>query len=220
LNNCIAHQDYLKQGKINVVENEGNDLVFSNLGSFIPKTIESIIESTSPPEYYRNKFLAEAMVNYNMIDTVGSGIRTMFISQKNKFFPLPEYDLTDERVKVQIIGKVLDMQYAKKLAQISNLDLKIIMTLDKVQKRKKLTKAENALLRFGKLIEGRYPNVFISSKIADKTGDRVSYIRNRAFDKIYYQDMIVKFIDKYKKATRKEIDGLLLNKLPDVLSEN
>ena len=80
INNCIAHQDYLLGGKINVIENEDDNLIFTNLGSFIPGTIENVIESDAPPEYYRNRFLVNAMVNVNMIDTIGSGIKKMFIS--------------------------------------------------------------------------------------------------------------------------------------------
>lgn len=37
----------------------------------------------------------------------------MFIIQKNKFFPLPDYDFSNQRTKVQITGKVVDMDYIK-----------------------------------------------------------------------------------------------------------
>ena len=37
----------------------------------------------APPEVYPNRFLAEAMVNLNMIDTIGSGIKRMFTSSDN-----------------------------------------------------------------------------------------------------------------------------------------
>ncbi len=43
LNNCIAHQDYALGGKINVIENEDSLLIFVNMGSFIPQTIENVI---------------------------------------------------------------------------------------------------------------------------------------------------------------------------------
>lgn len=94
LHNCIAHQDYKMCGRINIVE-KPDELIFTNLGSFIPKSVEEVIKNDSPPEYYRNRFLAEAMVNLNMIDTIGSGIKRMFFTQKKRFFPLPDYDLSD-----------------------------------------------------------------------------------------------------------------------------
>lgn len=35
----------------------------------------------------------------------------------------------------------------------------------------------------------------------------------------YYKDMVLEFIKKYKSASRKDIDDLLLPKLPDSLSD-
>lgn len=217
INNCIAHQDYELGGKINVVENEDDSLIFSNLGSFIPGTVENVIEADSPSEYYRNKFLADAMVNVNMIDTIGSGIKKMFISQKNKFFPLPEYDLSENKVKLVIIGKVLDIKYARKLAQVPDLDLKTIMTLDKVQKRKKLTEQESKMLRKKGFIEGKSPNLYISSKIALKTNEKGSYMRMKGIEDEYAQKMILDYLERFKKARRSDFEDMLLDKLPGVL---
>lgn len=219
VNNCIAHQDYELGGKINVVENEDDSLIFSNLGSFIPGTVENVIEADSPSEYYRNKFLVDAMVNVNMIDTIGSGIKKMFISQKNKLFPLPDYDLTSGKVKLTIVGKVLDVQYARKLIQIPNLDLKIIMALDKVQKRKKININEITELKKHNLIEGRSPNFYISSKVAVKTGERSEYIKMRGFKDDHYKKMILEYLEKYKEASKADIDKLILDILPNILDE-
>lgn len=219
INNCIAHQDYELGGKINVVENEDDNLIFSNLGSFIPGTIENVIEADAPSEYYRNKFLADAMVNLNMIDTIGSGIKKMFISQKNKFFPLPEYDLSAGKVKLTIIGKVLDLEYARKLAQIPDLDLKTIIALDKVQKRKKLTAFESKELRRRGFIEGRYPNIYIASSIAGKTGGKSDYIKMRGFKDDHYKKMILEYLERYETASKSEIETLILDILPNILDE-
>lgn len=61
----------------------------------------------------------------------------MFIIQKNKFFPLPEYELSKQSVTVTIEGKVIDVKYASKLASMPDLTLEEIMLLDKVQKENK-----------------------------------------------------------------------------------
>jgi len=86
LHNCIAHQDYSKRGRISVVETPDN-LRFTNVGGFIPGTVEKVIEMDSPPEIYRNPFLANAMVNLNMIDTIGGGIKKCSFLKKNGFSP-------------------------------------------------------------------------------------------------------------------------------------
>ncbi|HFC10985.1 MAG TPA: transcriptional regulator [Candidatus Kaiserbacteria bacterium] len=220
LNNAIAHQDYEMAGRINIIENEDDSLVFSNLGVFIPGSIENVIDSNSPSEHYRNKFLADAMVKVNMIDTIGSGIRKMFLSQKKRFFPLPEYDLANNKVELEIIGKVLDIKYARKLAQIPNLDLKIIMALDKVQKGKEITKKENKELRSRGLIEGKSPNLFISSVVAKKTKEQSDYMKLKGIEDSYAQKMIVDYIRKFGKAKRVDLEDMILDKLPDILDED
>ncbi|MDC3424527.1 hypothetical protein NC797_08385 [Aquibacillus sp. 3ASR75-11] len=174
-------------GRVNVVE-KPEELVFTNVGNFIPQTIENVIKQDAPQEFYRNRWLAEAMVNLNMIDTIGSGIRKMFLLQKKRFFPLPDYDLdNDKRVTVKIFGKIIDLNYTKMLINHADLDLDTVILLDKVQKSKPISKEQAGKLRKNKLIEGRYPNIYVSSKIAALTGDKSSYIKNRAFDKEHYK---------------------------------
>lgn len=218
LHNCIAHQDYEQQGKINVVENP-DELIFTNLGSFIPQTVEAVIEQDAPQEYYRNRFLADAMVNLNMIDTIGSGIKKMFLQQRIRYFPLPDYDLNEQdKVKVRILGKVLDENYTKALINNTELDLKTVILLDKVQKKSQISQDEAKILRMKKLVEGRYPNLYVTAEIAALTNNKSTYIKNRGLDKEYYKKLIVSLIGQYGSASRAEIDELLLEKLSDTLT--
>lgn len=60
LNNCIAHQDYTLGGRITVVEREDGFITFSNKGSFIPITIDDVIDSDSPELTYRNLWFGYA----------------------------------------------------------------------------------------------------------------------------------------------------------------
>lgn len=219
LNNCIAHQDYELRGRISIVENP-DDLLFTNVGSFIPESVEKVIEQDAPPERYRNPFLANAMVNLKMIDTLGGGIKKMFLLQRQRYFPMPDYDLREpENVKVRIIGKVIDERYTKLLINKTDLSLKTVICLDKVQKKIRLTPDEYKLLRSQKLVEGRSPNLFVTAQIAAITGEKSSYIRYRAFDKKYYKEMVIELIKKFDSASRQDIDRLLLSKLPDILDE-
>jgi len=217
INNCIAHQDYTLGGKINVVEHEDSILTFVNSGSFIPGSIEKVIKTDAPETEYRNPFLSNAMVNLNMIDTIGSGIKKMFIIQKKKYFPLPEYDFSNNKVKVQIIGKVLDENYAKKLALNSDLSLNDVILLDKVAKHKQLKDCEIKVLKTKRLIEGRKPNFFISSTVAKQTGEKADYIKQRGIDDEYCQKIILSYIDKFKEGRKSDFEKILLDKLPDVL---
>lgn len=219
LNNCIAHQDYIMGGKINVVEFEDRKLVFSNKGSFIPENINNVISLDAPEPKYRNKFLAQAMVSLNLIDTIGSGIKKMFIIQKNKFFPLPEYEFSHESVKVIIEGKVLDIKYASKLASMPDLTLEEIILLDKVQKGHAIDANEAKTLKAKNLIEGKRPNLYISSNVAKHTHQEDEYIKMQGINDDHYQALIIKYLTKFGKAKKIDFEKLLLDKLPDVLDE-
>ena len=217
LHNCIAHQDYTLGGRINVVETS-DALLFTNLGSFIPGTVEDMIQSDSPPEIYRNPFLAQAMVNLNMIDTIGSGIKRMFMRQRDRSLPMPDYELDDPcKVVVRLTGRILDENYTQLLMSQAELDLLDVIALDKVQKKRALADDIFKRLKERKLIEGRRPNLFVSAKIAAVTGEKATYIKNRAFDKAHYKDMVVAYLRKFGQASREDLNRLLLDKLSDAL---
>jgi ATP-dependent DNA helicase RecG len=220
LNNCIAHQDYTVGGRINVVEIEDEALIFTNYGSFIPGSVERVVKDDAPEEHYRNKFLATAMFNLKMVDTAGGGIKKIFNFQRQRLFPLPDYDLSGGKVKVSLAGKVLDMDFARVLARHKDLTLDEIILLDKVQKKKKLTSVEEKHLRTKKLIEGRKPNYYISLDVANQTGQKAEYSKNRALDKEYYVDLIKKSIHQHGHLERKDIDELLWTKLPEWMNDH
>ena len=220
LNNAIAHQDYRKSGRVNILEFKDKVMII-NEGSFIPKTVDTLIinEGYVPP-YYRNPFLAQAMVNLNMIDTAGMGIRRSFEKLRERFFPMPDYDLSEEnRVKVTIYGKILDEQYLKLLLENTDLTLTEVMLLDRVQKNITITKEQSDLLRKNKLIEGRYPNIYVSKSISEIVDDKISYINNSGFDDKYYKDLVLKYIDDFGSITKADLDKLLMSKLPNSLDD-
>jgi ATP-dependent DNA helicase RecG len=218
LNNCIAHQDYTLAARINVIERE-ESLSFTNKGSFVPGDVRRVVMEDAPEEHYRNRFLATAMFNLKMVDTAGGGIRKLFMFQRQRFFPMPDYDLSDNRVVLTLTGKVLDIDYARLLARDGGLTLQDIMALDKVQKRLALTADEEKLLKAKALIEGRKPNFFVAKTLAQQTGQKARYSKNLAFDKQYYLDLICKALKEHGSLSRKDIDELLWNKLPDWMDD-
>ena len=221
LHNCIAHQDYSLRERINVVETH-DSLLFSNGGAFIPQTIENVIEKDAPQRYYRNTFLCTAMVNLNMIDTIGSGIKRMFVCQRKRLFPLPDYTITEKEVSVTIYGKVINEKYVKLLKEDENLTLAHIIALDKVQKQQPIDDKMAKLLKSRKLIDGRKGNYFLSETASAQVEEMVEYVQNKAFNKKYYVDLSYELIKKQnaKGTTRREIDSLIIPKLSKVLNDN
>jgi ATP-dependent DNA helicase RecG len=219
LHNCIAHQNYAKAGRIMVVEQPGS-VLFTNLGRFYPGSVEEVVLRDAPQEFSANPLLAQAMVNLNMIDTIGSGIKRTFRIQRDRNFPMPTYDLSEpERVKVRLIGQILDPNYTRMLMSQTDLDLFDVIALDKVQKGCPIHDEEIKSLRAKKLIEGRKPNLHVSADVAAATDTMVDYLKKRGIDKDYCQRMVVELLQRQSEASRPEIESLLVAKLSDALDE-
>jgi ATP-dependent DNA helicase RecG len=220
LNNCIAHQDYSQHSRIILTE-QINKLIFTNAGGFIEGNAEDYTLGNRTPERYRNRWLANAMVNLNMIDTMGYGIYRMYVEQRKRFFPLPDYtQSTRDKVVLEIYGHSIDENYSKLLIEKKDdLSLTEVILLDKVQKGQAITDDAAKLLKKKALIEGRRPNFYISAELAGITNQKASYTRNKGLNKEFYKELIIQHIQNHKSASRNEIDALLFDKLPDFMSE-
>lgn len=219
LNNCIAHSNYQLRGKINLEEFEDR-LVFINEGNFIPETVERALEEGYKPPYYRNTFLCRAMVNLYMIDTNSMGIPMMYQIQKEKCFPLPTYDLSDpNRVKVTLYGKILDKNYTQLLHANADLDLLTVFLLDKVQKKEVISKESYWRLKKQELVEGRYPHIYVSYKVANIVGQQTDYVRNRGLSNDVYKQILINALETMEKASVTELKQILLGALPAVLDD-
>ena len=219
LHNCIAHQDYRRNGRILVTE-QPDLLIFENEGSFFEGQPADYLTGHKTPRRYRNPFLAQAMVELNMIDTMGYGIHEMFAGQARRFFPMPDYDLNDpQAVKMTLYGRVVDAAYSRALIQKADLSLEDVLALDRVQKRLPLDEKTVRHLKRSKLIEGRKPNFHVSAAIANAAEAKAAYIKTRALSDSYYRTLITEYLEKFGKASRTDLDDLLRDKLSDALDE-
>ena len=218
LHNCIAHQDYSQNARI-VVAEQPNQLILESVGSFFEGQPEDYLTGNTRPKKYRNPFLVNAMVQLNMIDTMGYGIYDMLQTQAKRYLPLPDYDLSKaDTVKLTIYGSVIDPAYSKLLIKNSHLKLQEIMALDRVQKHQPITKPIANALKQKHLIEGRRPNYYVSSEVAKVTGDKTTYIKNRKQDDDFYIKLVLDYIDTYESANRNDIDKLLIDKISHILT--
>jgi ATP-dependent DNA helicase RecG len=218
LHNCIAHQDYTVGARINVVERD-DALIFENLGGFIPQSVGRVLKDDFMPSRYRNPFLVTAMVEVKMIETLGSGIRRVFRTQRERGFPLPDYDLSEVgKVRVTVLGKLIDENYTRALLNEPDLTLEDVLALDKVQKRKPLTDHEVNTLRAKHLVEGRRPNLLVSARVAKATGQEIDHILKAGVGDSHYKQLVVELIRKFGPANPSQLQKLLIPKLPDVLT--
>lgn len=223
INNCIAHNDYSMAGYINVIEFEDDILVFSNNGTFIPGSVEKVVLQDAPEENYRNRFLANAMFQLGLVDTRGGGIKKIYANQIKRYFPLPDYNLDDNKTVLTLTGKILNPEFAEILSRNPDIDLNDIFLLDRVQKKLDISDDDFKNLKKLKFIEGRKPNIFLSHSILEPIDDeslRVNYILNKSFDDNHFKEMIIEYLGKFGKTKRKSLDNLIIPKLSAVLSES
>jgi len=201
LHNAIAHQDYTLRQRINFME-APDYLYYSNAGTFFPGTIEDALEVNKQQKFYRNESLCKGMVNFNMIDTVSSGIQTIFYKQMERHFPMPDYEINGDvpEVNVKIYGRVIDERYVELLKRETTLSLKECLWLDAVQKKRPITEEALNILRSKKLIEGRKPNFIISQVVAQKTKQVPEYTKQKGLDKKKLLTMLQQVVENAGEA--------------------
>lgn len=219
LHNCIAHQDYTQDERIIVTEDK-DKLTFENAGCFYEGDYEQYILGEKTPKSYRNPFLVKAMLNVKMIDSQGFGIHNLYMRQKERYLPMPDYDGTDEsHVIMHLPGSVIDKNYSTVLMEKSDISLTEAVLLDMVQKGKELNDNAISILRKKKLIEGRKPKFFIAKKIAQSIDQKVEYSRHKGLDNKSCESLLMDSLKDHGKLTRTEIDKLLWPVLSDKLDD-
>jgi ATP-dependent DNA helicase RecG len=221
LHNCIAHQDYSLHSRVILTE-RADRLIFENAGSFFEGTPADYVLTERSPQHYRNRFLTVAMRTLGMIDTMGYGIRDLYLSQRRRYLPLPDYDLSDPaKVRLTIYGRFIDENYSRLLLGRTDLPLSDVFSIDLLQKGQDRQIGEETLkhLRKDGLVEGRKPHLHVAAEIAAATDEKSEYIRARAFDDRYYRDLILEYLRKFKSGTKSEFLDLLAPKLSDLMTE-
>lgn len=219
LHNCIAHQDYTLRQRINFVENPGF-LYYANGGSFIPGTLENALATNGPQRFFRNACLCKAMVHFNMIDTVSRGIKKMFTEQMERRFPMPDYEIDNEKkeVAVRIYGNAINERYTKLLKDNDTLTLHDCISLDAIQKGHRIDEEiAQDLLKRG-LIEGEAPNYTISLGVAKASRQLPQYTKAKGLDKARLKQMVLQLLQNAgKDGARREI---IYDYLKDLLPSN
>lgn len=217
LHNCIAHQDYTLRQRINFVENPGF-LYYANGGSFIPGTLENALATNGPQRFFRNACLCKAMVHFNMIDTVSRGIKKMFTEQMERRFPMPDYEIDNEKkeVAVRIYGNAINERYTKLLKDNETLTLHDCISLDAIQKGHRIDEdIAQDLMKRG-LIEGEAPNYTISLGVAKASKQLPGYTKAKGLDKSRLKQMILQLLQNAGEdgARRETIFEYLKEVLP------
>ena len=219
MHNSIAHQNYEARARIIVTERQ-DSLIFQNDGNFYDGDYKQYITGEKTPKSYRNPALVKAMVNIKMIDTQGYGIHKMFQSQKNRYLPMPDYDLSTSNVVIlNLPGAIIDENYSLMLLANQDLTLTDAVLLDQVQKGHPIASEAIAMLRKRKLIEGRIPHIYVSKNIAQATDQKVEYSKHKGLADKKCEALLLDSLKDHGSLSKQEIERLLWDLLSDQLDE-
>ena len=173
------------------------------MGSFPDRCPESFVTGPPPGAPRRNAFLYNAMAGLGIIPAAGSGIRSMYLSQAHRRFPMPDFDILGERVAVRLSG-LRGGSYARVMDLRGDLDLKSVMDLDRVAKNRYVPDRRlKALVRRG-LVEmiGDLPC------IASGAGQEVASAYTSGTD----QDAVMGLIRSKGYVTRSDVAEVLASR--------
>ena len=123
-------------------------------------------------------------------------------------------------MKLTIHGAVIDEAYTQLMMVRTDLPLEDVLALDRVQKKMPVTKEAVARLRRAHLIEGRSPNLHVSSVVAAATDTMAAYVRTRAQSDDFYAKLVMDYLTVAGEASRQDINELLWDKLSDALGDS
>jgi hypothetical protein len=79
--------------------------------------------------------------------------------------------------------------------------------------------AKRGNLIYMKTNDRRFPNLIVAAQVAAVVGEKAKHIRDKGLDGQYYRDMILELVRKHQPVAREDIDRLLMDKLPEILSQ-
>ena len=220
-----AHRDYTRLGAVHV-QWYGDRIEISNPGGF-PEGVRLDNLLVTPPRP-RNPLLADAFKRAGIVERTARGIDTIFHEQLRNGRPAPNYDRSNETGVVLVLpGGKANLEFARLVAEESQagrpLGLDHLLVLNHLWLERRLTTEEaarliqkgaaearaclNRLVEFG-LLEPRGERKgrtwHLSAATYRRLGERAAYVRQRGFEPLQQEQMVLQYVEKHGRITRRE----------------
>ena len=224
--NAISHRDYESNSSI-FVKFFSNEVIIENPGSF-PTGVDStnIITHPSSP---RNKLIAETLQKLKYVQRSGQGVDIIFKDMLSLGKSAPEYNLYSDAVSLTLRSNLEDMEFLKFITKeqensgefsVSEIcilkyiksnktislskaaDVAQITTQSSASVLNKLCQKKNILQR-----ESRNKYMF-THRVYDSFHANIEYTKDKDFDEIQANVMILDYLSKNEYITRKEVERL------------
>lgn len=225
LANALIHRDYQRLGAIHF-QWYGDRIEISSPGGF-PEGVrlDNLLVTAPCP---RNPLLADAFKRAGVVERTARGIDTIFFEQLRNGRPAPSYDRSD-RFSVMLVlpGGEANLDFVRVLVEEGRagrlLALDEVLLLNRLWQERSLTtdaaarliqKPEtearavlNGLVEAG-LAEARGERKgrawHLSAATYRRLGDRAAYVRQRGFEPLQQEQMVLQYVEKHGRITRRE----------------
>lgn len=227
--NALVHRDYTRLGAVHVQWHE-NRIEISNPGGF-PEGVRLDNLLVTPPRP-RNPLLADAFKRAGIVERTARGIDTIFYEQLRNGRPAPNYERSNESGVVLILpGGKANLEFARLVAEEGQagrpLGLDELLLLNHLWLERRLTTEEaarliqkpaaearaclNRLVESG-LVEPRGERKgrtwHLSAATYRRLGERAAYVRQRGFEPLQQEQMVLQYAEKHGRITRREVADL------------
>lgn len=223
--NALIHRDYARLGAVHV-QWHNDRIEISNPGGF-PEGVRLDNLLVTPPRP-RNPLLADAFKRAGIVERTARGIDTIFYEQLRNGRPAPSYDRSNEAGVVLVLpGGAANLEFARLVAEESQADrplsLDDLLFLNHLWLDRRLTTSEAAALiqkpeaeargRLQRLVEAGLIEArgerkgrtwHLSAATYRRLGERAAYVRQRGFEPIQQEQMVLQYVRAHGRITRRE----------------
>ncbi len=235
LANALIHRDYARLGAVHV-QWHTDRIEMSSPGGF-PEGVglDNLLVTAPRP---RNPLLADAFKRAGIVERTARGIDTIFYEQLRNGRPAPNYDRSSETGVVLVLpGGKANLEFARLVTEESQanrfLGLDDLLILNRLRLDREIDAPAAALLiqkpefearsTLQRLVEaglveprgekkGRLYH--LSAAAYRRLGAKAAYVRQRGFEPIQQEQMVVQYVEKHGSISRAEAAELCKLGLP------
>lgn len=224
--NAMTHRDYENTSSI-IIKFYPTEIVIENPGSF-PEGINNnnIISHPSTP---RNKLIAEVFQKLKYVQRSGQGVDIMFKDMLSLGKSAPDYTLYNNAVKLVLRSNLEDVEFLKfitkeeeSLGEFTVQEICIlkyvkenkVITLSKaaevaqINKQSVATVLNNLCQRKNILQREKRNSYMLTHRVYAEFDDQIQYTKDKAFNEIQANIMILEYLAKNEYITRPEVERL------------
>ncbi|MCL6580965.1 MAG: putative DNA binding domain-containing protein [Firmicutes bacterium] len=223
--NALVHRDYSVMGAVHVQWSTDHVEISSPGGFPEGVRLDNLLVTPSRP---RNPLLADAFKRAGIVERTGRGIDTIFFEQLRNGRPRPSYERTSEANVVLVLpGGEPNLDFVRLLAEEGragrSLGVMELLVLNEVwQERSVPTSAVARLIQrpepearaiLGRLVEyglleprgeRKARTWHLSASVYRRLGLKSAYVRQRGFEPLQQEQMVMTYVAKHGGITRRE----------------